>query len=56
MSVNTEFLRRCLDTLERTLDLVLRGPDLDKIDESRLAELAESLRVSTIPFLVEARD
>ena len=38
------------------LDLVLRGPGLDKINASRLAELAEALRDSTIPFLVEARD
>ena len=38
------------------LDLVLRGPGLDKIDASRLAEFTEALRDSTIPFLVEARD
>ena len=38
------------------LDLVLRGPDLARIDPSRLAGLTEALRDSTIPFLVEARD
>ena len=38
------------------LDLVLRGPKLVEIDASRLAELTEALRESTVPFLVEARD
>ena len=38
------------------LDLVLRGPGLDKLDASRLAEFTEALRDSTIPFLVETRD
>ena len=38
------------------LDLVLRGPDLARIDTSRLIDFTEALRDSTIPFLVEARD
>ena len=38
------------------LDLVLRGPDLARIDTSRLSDFTEALRDSTIPFLVEARD
>ena len=38
------------------LDLVLRGPDLETIPIGKLVELEEALRVSTIPFLVEARD
>ena len=38
------------------LDLVLRGPDLARIDASRLVDFTEALRDSTIPFLVEARD
>ena len=35
------------------LDLVLRGPELARIDASRLTGLTEALRDSTIPFLVE---
>jgi len=38
------------------LDLVLRGPGLEKIPTDRLANFEEALRESTIPFLVEARD
>ena len=38
------------------LDLVLRGPGLSRIDASRLAELEDALRDSTIPFLVEMHD
>ena len=38
------------------LDLVLRSPGLDKIDFSKLSELEEDLKESSIPFLVEARD
>ena len=38
------------------LDLVLRSPQLAEIDASQLAEITESLRESTVPFLIEARD
>ncbi len=38
------------------LDLVLRGPGLKAIPNCQLADFKESLRESTIPFLVEARD
>ncbi len=38
------------------LDLVLRSPELTQIPVSRLADLEEALRESTIPFLIEARD
>ena len=38
------------------LDLVLRGPDLEEIAIGKLVALEEALRLSTIPFLVEARD
>ena len=38
------------------LDLVLRGPCLRKIEGSRLADLMNALRDSTIPFLVEMHD
>ena len=38
------------------LDLVLRAPDLARIDTSRVIDFTEALRDSTIPFLVEARD
>lgn len=38
------------------LDLVLRGPNLEKICEDRLSEFQEAVRESRIPFLVEARD
>ena len=38
------------------LDLVLRGPGLGKIEASRLADLEDALRDSTIPFLVEMHD
>lgn len=38
------------------LDLVLRGPGLEKIPLSKLMDVEGALRESTIPFLVEARD
>ena len=38
------------------LDLILRGPDLEEIPIGQLVDLEEALRLSTIPFLVEARD
>ncbi len=38
------------------LDLVLRGPELDKIPLERLMEFEDAVRESTIPILVEARD
>ncbi|MDE0075419.1 MAG: restriction endonuclease subunit S [Gammaproteobacteria bacterium] len=38
------------------LDLVLRGPQLRKIPFERLMDFEDSVRESTIPFLVEARD
>ena len=38
------------------LDLVLRGPGLEKIAASQLADFETVVRESTIPFLVEARD
>lgn len=38
------------------LDLVLRGPGLEKIPLVKLMDVEEALRESTIPFLVEARD
>lgn len=38
------------------LDLVLRAPGLQKIPADALADLADSLRESTLPFLVEAHD
>ena len=38
------------------LDLVLRGPRLENIPAEQLADFANAVRESTIPFLVEARD
>ena len=38
------------------LDLVLRGPGLEKIPGGRLVDFEEAVRESNIPFLVEARD
>ncbi len=38
------------------LDLVLRGPWLEKIPMDQLTDFEEALRESNIPFLVEARD
>ena len=38
------------------LDLVLRGPHLEKIPLARLTIFEEAVRESTIPFLVEVRD
>ena len=38
------------------LDLVIRGPGLEKIPADRLADFADAVRDSTIPFLIEARD
>ncbi len=37
------------------LELVLRGPKLAEIDNSRLTDFIEALEDSTIPFLVEVR-
>ena len=38
------------------LDLVLRGPGLHEIPVGQVADFAETIRESSIPFLVEARD
>ena len=38
------------------LDLVLRGPNREKIELGRLGDFREAVEGSTIPFLVEARD
>ena len=38
------------------LDLVIHGPGLEKISTEQLADFADAVRDSTIPFLVEARD
>ena len=38
------------------LDLVLHSPQLAEIDASQLAEITESFRKSTVPFLIDARD
>ena len=38
------------------LDLVLRAPGLQEIPATALADLADSIRDSAIPFLVEAHD
>ena len=38
------------------LDLVLRGPGLDKIPLERLMDFEDAVRESTIPILVDARD
>ena len=38
------------------LDLVLRGPGLEKIPIGQLADFEEAVRESNVPFLVEARD
>ena len=38
------------------LDLVLRSPGLKRIPAAALVDLADSIRESTIPFLVEAHD
>ena len=38
------------------LDLVLRGPGLEKIPSEQLADFADAVRESTIPFLVQAKD
>ena len=38
------------------LDLVLRAPGLQRIPAAALADLADSIRESTIPFLVETHD
>ena len=38
------------------LDLVLRGPEHEKIPLERLMDFEDAVRESTIPFLVEARD
>ncbi len=38
------------------LDLVLRGPGLDEVPFDQLEDFEEAVRVSALPFLVEARD
>ena len=38
------------------LDLVLRGPGLNKIPADRLADFSAAVCESSVPFLVEARD
>ena len=38
------------------LDLVLRGPNLQKINSSNILDLRDAFTESTIPFLVEVRD
>ena len=38
------------------LDLVLRGPNCEEIDIGRLGDFTEAVDMSTIPFIVEARD
>lgn len=38
------------------LDLVLRGPRLEKIPAERMVDFADAVCESAIPFLVEARD
>ena len=38
------------------LDLVLRAPGLQEIPAAAMADLADSIRDSAIPFLVEAHD
>ena len=45
---------RCHDGSD--LDLVLRGPRLENIPAEQLADFADAVCESTIPFLVEARD
>ena len=38
------------------LDLVLRGPDLQRLPSGKLSDLTEAFRESNIPFLIEALD
>ena len=38
------------------LDLVLRGPDLQRIDSGSLADLIEALEESNVPIIVQAHD
>jgi predicted nucleotidyltransferase len=38
------------------LDLVLRGPELKEIALGSLGDFTEAVQLSTIPFIVEARD
>lgn len=38
------------------LDLILRGPNLERIPAGRMGGFIEALRESTLPFLVDARD
>ena len=45
---------RCHDGSD--LDLVMRGPGLENVPAQQLADFADAVRDSTIPFLVEARD
>ena len=38
------------------LDLVLRGPDLQRIDSDQLMDLTEALEESNVPIIVQAHD
>ena len=38
------------------LDLVLRGPDLQRIDSGQLMDLTEALEASNVPILVQTHD
>ena len=38
------------------LDLILRGPRLERIPDEQLTDFDEAVQESAIPFLVEARD
>ncbi|MXX39544.1 MAG: nucleotidyltransferase domain-containing protein [Gemmatimonadetes bacterium] len=38
------------------LDLVLRGPDLQRIDSGQLADLIEALEESNVPIIVQTHD
>ena len=38
------------------LDLVLRGPDLKRIDSGQLADLIEALEESNVPIIVQVHD
>ena len=38
------------------LDLVLRGPDLQRIDSGQLMDLTEALEESNVPIIVQVHD
>ena len=38
------------------LDLVLRGPDLKRIDSGQLMDLTEALEESNVPIIVQVHD